>query len=127
MLKLAAGLFVLLAVSNLLKPFQLLGDEVGFVLFGTRLSGTANAVAGPLFGLYLLAYSWAILTMSRVALSMGIAYAAYVTVNLFLFYYLAEKPQGAGYMVFGLVYAAVALSVSWGAVWQLLKASGDLG
>ena len=39
-------LFAVLAVSNLLKPLQPLGDETGFVLFGTRLTGTANLIAG---------------------------------------------------------------------------------
>ena len=39
-------LFAVLAVSNLLKPLQILGDETGFVLFWTRLTGTANLIAG---------------------------------------------------------------------------------
>ncbi|SVD66667.1 uncharacterized protein METZ01_LOCUS419521, partial [marine metagenome] len=67
-LKIFAALFAILAITNLLKPFQLLGDETGFVLFGTRLTGTANAVAGPLFGVFLLVYAWLIFTQNHVAL-----------------------------------------------------------
>ncbi len=125
-LKIFAALFAILAVTNLLKPFQLLGDETGFVLFGTRLTGTANAVAGPLFGVFLLVYAWLIFTQNHMALPVGIAYAAYVVVNLVLFYYRTETPGGLGYLIFGVVYAAVAIGVSAGAVWQLLKAGGEL-
>ena len=48
-LKVFAALFVLLAVSNFLKPLQL-SDDVGFVLLGQRLDGTANMIAGLLGG-----------------------------------------------------------------------------
>ena len=44
LLRVAAVLFALLAVSNLLKPVQLWGVHTGFVLFGHRLSGMANAL-----------------------------------------------------------------------------------
>ena len=57
LLSIFAMLFAVLAVSNLLKPVQILGEETGFVLFGTRLTGTANLIAGPLAGAYLLAYA----------------------------------------------------------------------
>jgi len=56
LLRAFAVLFALLSLSNLLKPFKL-SPEVGFVLLGTRLSGTANAIAGPLFGIYLAVYA----------------------------------------------------------------------
>ncbi|MEO2137626.1 MAG: hypothetical protein ABGY28_09255, partial [bacterium] len=57
-LRVFALLFGLLAISNFLKPLQL-SPDVGFVLFGTRLEGSANAIAGPAFGLYLAAYALA--------------------------------------------------------------------
>lgn len=125
-LKIFAALFAILAVTNLLKPFQLLGDETGFVLFGTKLTGTANAVAGPLFGVLLLVYAWLIFTKNPMALPVGIAYAAYVVINLVLFYYRTETPGGLGYLIFGVVYAVVAVGVSAGAAWQLLKAGSEL-
>ena len=55
-LSIFAVLFVLLALSNFSKPL-LADNQVGFVLFGHRLAGTANALAGPLFGLCDLAVS----------------------------------------------------------------------
>ncbi len=70
-----ALLFALLAVSNFAKPLEL-GPTPGFVLFGRRLSGTANEIIGPLFGLYLLAYATGIWRLRRWALPMGVLYAA---------------------------------------------------
>lgn len=111
-----AILFALLAISNLSKPLQL-NSEQGFVLFGERLHGTANAVAGPLFGLYLLVYAAGIWGLRRWALPMGVAYALYVTVNLVLFRLRTTPPADTvGYQAFVVVYAVVALGCAWGAV-----------
>src|SRR5437762_10021803 len=78
-----AILFGVLAVSNLLKPLQMGGPEhTGFVFFGQRTTGTANAILGPLFGIYLLVYAVGIWRLRRFALPMAYAYAAYVIVNL---------------------------------------------
>jgi hypothetical protein len=118
-LTILAILFGILAVSNLLKPLQLLGPETGFVLFGERLTGTANAIAGPLFGVVLLTYAVGIWTMQRWALPLGRLYAAYVIANLVLFTFRTPSPPGIGYQIFGLVYAAVAIGCSVGA-WYLL-------
>ena len=122
-----AVLFALLAVSNFLKPLQIGGSRTGFVLLGQRLTGTANAILGPLFGLYLLVYAAGIWRMRRYALAMGWAYAAYVVVNLLLFNVLTPRPPGAGYLVFGLVYVGVAVGVSSGAAWALTKRKDALG
>ena len=123
-----AVLFAILAVSNLLKPFQLVGDQTGFVFFGRRLSGTPNAILGPLFGLYLLVYAVGIWQRRRWALPMGIGYAAYVVANLVLFNFRTPPPPGAGagYRVFGLVYALVAITVSAGTAWMLTQRSEEL-
>ena len=67
-LTIAAVLFGLLGVSNLLKPFQIGGAETGFVFFGQRLAGMANTIIGPLFGLTLLAYAIGIWGLRRWAL-----------------------------------------------------------
>jgi len=115
-LTLMAVLFAILAVSNLMKPLQLGGAQTGFVFLGQRLAGTPNAIAGPLFGLYLLVYALGIWNMRRFALPMGAAYAAYVVVNLILYSVRNPRPPGAGYVVFGVVYALVAIGVSAGAV-----------
>lgn len=117
-----AVLFLLLAISNLLKPLQLGGAQTGFVFLGTRLDGTANLIAGPLFGLFLLAYAGSIYFLRRQALILGCVYAVYVTLNLVLFSWLTPVPDTIGYKLFGLVYTVVALGGSWGAVRALLEA-----
>jgi hypothetical protein len=124
----AAVLFALLGVSDLVKPLQLLGDRTGMVLFGRRLAGTANAVWGPLFGVFLLAYATAIWRMRRAALHMGRAYAAYVLVNLALFPFRTPAPPdaGMGERVFGLVYAVFAIGVSAGTAVALGRRQADL-
>jgi hypothetical protein len=120
-LTVAAVLFALLAVSNLLKPLQLGGAQTGFVFFGARLSGTANTVAGPIFAVILAAYATGIWRMRPWALPLGVAYALYVTANLLLFPLRTPSPPdvGAGYKVFVAVYAVVALGVSWGTAYLL--------
>jgi hypothetical protein len=120
-LTVCAVLFGLLAVSNLLKPLQLGGAQTGFVLFGERLDGIANTIAGPLFGLFLAVYAAGIWGLRRFALPMAYAYAAYVLANLVLFTVRTPTPPGLGPLVFGVVYAAVAIGVSVGAV-LLLRA-----
>ena len=124
-----AVLFALLAVSNFLKPFQFGGAEhTGFVLFGKRTTGTTNLVAGPVFGIYLALYAAGIWNMRRYALPLGIAYMAYVMLNMVLFPIRTPQPldAGAGYRVFGIVYAAVAIGVTAGAVWQLNRRRAHL-
>jgi len=119
LLRIFAVLFGLLAVSNFLKPLQL-GADVGFVLLGQRLSGTANLIAGPLFGAYLLTYAIAIWRQKRYALPMGRAYAAYVLANLILWNF--RRPEGAdSSLAFALTYMAIALGVSWGAAFLLAR------
>ena len=116
-----AVVFGLLAISNFLKPLQLGGSHTGFVFLGQRLSGAANAVIGPLFGLYLLVYAIGIWRMRRWALPMAWGYATYVVVNLLLFNVRTPRPPGTGYLIFGLVYMVVAVGVSSGAAWALSK------
>src|SRR5207245_4918747 len=100
-----ALLFGLLAVSDLAKPLEASlggGLRPGFVLFGHRLSGTANAVVGPLFGLYLLVYAAGIWRMRRWALPIGVVYAIYVIVNLTLFTFRDPEPMHEG-VLFGVI------------------------
>ena len=125
-LTVCAVLFGVLTLSNLLKPLQLGGEHTGFVLFGTRLSGTANAIAGPLFGLYLAAYAAGIWRMKRYALPLGQAYAAYVILNLILFNLRNPVPPGSGYLIFGVVYSTVAIGVSLAAAILLARRKAAL-
>jgi len=118
-----AILFGVLAVSNALKPLQLLGDNTGFVLFGGRLSGGANAIAGPLFAAFLAVYAYGIWTMRRFALPMSHAYAAYVILNLILWNMRSTEPTP---VLFGIVYATVAIGVSLGAAIALTRRKAEL-
>jgi hypothetical protein len=127
-LSVLAVLFGVLALSDMLKPFQLVGDQTGFVFFGKRLSGTPNAIVGPVFGLLLLAYAIGIWRRRAWALPLGIAYAAYVVVNLSLFNLRTPQPTnaGVGYRVFGIAYAVIAIGVSAGTVWLLSRRRAEL-
>jgi hypothetical protein len=125
-LSIFAVLFALLAVSNLLKPFKFGGDETGFMLLGSRLSGLANTIVGPLFGFFQLAYAYGIWTMKRFALPMGHAYATYVILNLILFNFRNTVPDTTGYKIFGVVYSAVAIGVSLGAAVLLTRRKAEL-
>ena len=115
MFTLFAVLFSLLAVSNLLKPFRLGSDETGFVLLGERLSGMANTIVGPLFGLFLALYAFAIWKRKRFAIPLGHAYATYVILNLILFQVKNVTPPGIRYVIFGIIYSLIAVGVSLGA------------
>lgn len=117
-----AVLFGMLAVSNLFKPLQLLGPQTGFVLFGERLTGGANAVAGPLFGIFLAVYAYAIWTMRRFAVPTSYAYAVYVALNLALWPFRGPQPTHWGFAL----YAAVALGVSVGAAIALTQRKHEL-
>jgi hypothetical protein len=121
LLSIAAILFTILAVSNLFKPFKLWGENTGFVLLGQRLDGAANAIVGPLFGLYLLVYAWGIWRQKWFALPMAYAYAVYVIVNLVLFISSQLASSGEGNLFFGLVYTVVAIGVSSGTALLLTK------
>ena len=63
-----------MAISNFGKPFAH-HPGVGFVFFGTRLSGAANTIVAPIFGIILAVYVYGILAMRKFALPLGIFYA----------------------------------------------------
>jgi hypothetical protein len=116
-----ALLMALLAVSNVSKPIgQALrpGSSAGLVFFGTRLHGLANAILGPLFGLFLGLYAWAVWNRRRIAVPIALAYAVYVPLNLILF--ARHPPPDSGGPVFAAVYALVAIGVSGGGALYLL-------
>ena len=87
-----AILFVLVAISNLLKPV-LADAQTGFVFFGHRLSGLANDILGPLSGIVLLSLAILIWRMRRFALPLAWLYAFYVAANIVLF--AIVDPSGA--------------------------------
>ena len=121
-----AILFGILAVSNFLKPFQFGGEQTGFVFFGSRLSGVANAIIGPLFGAFLAVYAYAIWNMRRFALPMAHFYATYVILNLILFSMRNTQPDTVGAKVFGIVYSTVAIGISLGSAVLLTQRKAEL-
>src|SRR5260370_25459446 len=121
-----AVLFVILGVSDILKPFHLEGATTGLVFFGKRLSGTADEILGPALGIILLFYAAGLWRMRRYALYLGYAYAGYVTINLVLFTVRNPPPASQSERIFGFVYVILALSFSWGTAIILSRRKTDL-
>jgi len=120
-----AVLFVLLALSNLSKPFQLSGD-VGFVFFGWKTHGIANAILGPLFGLILIVYAAGIWRMRRWVLPIAYAYAAYVILNLSLYTIRNAGAAGQPTTAFMIGYIVIAIGVSSGSAILLYQRRASL-
>jgi hypothetical protein len=120
-----AVLFAILALSNFSKPFHL-DPNAGFVFFGVKTHGIANAVLGPVFGLMLIVYAVGIWRMRRWVLPIAFAYAAYVILNLLLYSIRnagsRNQPPGA----FMLVYMAIAIGVSAGSAILLYRRRSEL-
>ena len=125
-LTILAILFAILAVTDILKPLHLEGPTTGLVFFGKRLSGTPDAILGPILGIILLIYAAGIWLMRRYALYLGYAYAIYVTINLVLFSARNPPPTSRGEMIFGLVYIVLALASSWGTAVLLSRQKENL-
>ena len=102
-----AILFVLLAISNFSKPLSH-SPGVGFVFLGDRLTGTANAILGPLFGVILLVYAYGIWAMRKFALPLAYIYVAWVIVNTVMF---SLKNPYTGNLPFIVVSIAVGIGV----------------
>jgi len=113
----------LMAVSNFWKPMAqhfAPDSNAGFVFFGHRLHGVANALVGPAFGAVLAAYAYGVWTRQRWVVPLAIAYAVYVPVNLVL--YTLNPPPGSDLpFVFMLLYAIVAIGVSGGGALHLYR------
>ena len=125
-LTILAILFAILAVTDILKPLHLEGATTGLVFFGKRLSGTPDAILGPILGFILLIYAAGIWRMRRYALYLGYAYAIYVTVNLVLFSVRNPPPTSRNDMIFGLAYIIFALAFSWGTAILLTRHKSEL-
>ena len=121
MLTFSAVAFALLGISNVMKPLS--GGRGHFVFFGTRLDGTPNAILGPLFGIILFVYAYGIWRMRRYSLYLAYAYAAYVTINGYMFQAKYPGEQGA---LAGIVLMIVVLTVVWGTAVILTRRSAEL-
>ena len=123
-LRVFAVLFALLAISNLTKPLEL-KPEHGFVFLGRRQRGASDLMLAPLFGTYLAAYAYGLWNARRFALPMGILYAGWVPLNMYLFTIRSPEEMGMN-SLFGVMYMIVATTVSIGAMIALLRSSNEL-
>jgi hypothetical protein len=110
-----AVLFVLLAISDFLKPIGLGRSEVasGIVEFGHRFHGLgANVILGILFGIFFLTYAYGLWNLRAWVLPISIVYAFYMPANAVLFW--AQQMPGRRSLAFIVVWLAVALTGSVG-------------
>jgi hypothetical protein len=119
-----AILFALMALSNFSKPLHM-SPNVGFVFLGTKLTGTANLIAGLAFGALLAIYAYGIWTMRRFALPIAHFYATYVILNLLLFT-INNRGTGLPPLAGWIGYILVAVGVSLGSAVLLTRRKGDL-
>ncbi len=124
LLRAFAVLFALLALSNFTKVLEL-KPEHGFVFLGRRLRGTPDLLVAPLFGAYLATYAYGMWNARRFALPMGILYAGWVPLNMYLFTIRSPEELGRN-SLFGVTYMIVATAVSVGAMVVLLRNSHEL-
>jgi hypothetical protein len=126
-LTMLAMLIALMVISDFHKPFAHHPGE-GFVFFGTRLSGAANKIVAPIFGIMLCVYVYGILAMRKFALPLGIFYAAYVILNmpLFILRYHGTAVMQEHSWAYLVPYPFVAIGVSSGAAWLLYRRRADL-
>jgi hypothetical protein len=115
----------LMAVSNLSKPFKM-SPNVGFVFFGVKLSGVANTIIAPLFGMLLAALAYGIWMMKRFALPIAHFYATYVILNLLMFTLRSYGTPAMPPLGFWILYIAVAVGVSMGAAIILTQRKAEL-
>jgi hypothetical protein len=108
-LTILAILFVLIALSNFLKPLS--GGRGHFVFLGMKQSGIANAILGPLFGLMQLVIAAGIWRMKRYTIGLGYAYTGYVVLNTILFNIRNPQPWDVKLIVFWFIYIAIGVGV----------------
>jgi len=120
-----AVLFTVLAISNFSKPFHL-DPNAGFVFFGMKTNGLANAILGPAFGLMLIFYAAGIWRMRRWVMLIADAYALYVILNLLLFSIRSAASRNQASAGFMLVYIAIAVGVSSGSAILLYRRRAEL-
>ena len=119
-----ALLYVLLAISDFAKPF-FHSPGVGFVFLGHRLTGTSNAIMGPLFGFLLLVYAYGIWTMLRWALPVAYIFTGWVIVNTVLYNHLHRSdPQPPLYFAIGSI--AIGLGIPIATAIILSRRSAEL-
>jgi len=117
-------IFVLLAISDFAKPLSH-SPGVGFVFMGHRLTGTGNAVMGPLFGVLLLIFAYGIWTMRRYALPVAYIFTGWVVVNMVLYSMNnSDTPQPS--LIFKMITLAIGIGIPLAAAIVLSRRSAEL-
>jgi len=119
-----ALLFVLIAISDFAKPLSH-SPGVGFVFMGHRLTGTGNAVMGPLFGVLLLIFAYGIWTMRRYALAGAYIFTGWVIVNTVL-YGLNNRDTPPPSLIFRLITLAIGIGIPLATAIILSRRSAEL-
>jgi hypothetical protein len=119
-----AVLYVLLAISNFSKPLSH-SPGIGFVFMGVRLTGTGNAIMGPVFGFLLLVYAYGIWTLRRYALPVAYIYTAWVIVNTVLFS-LKHRNEPQPSIAFAIVSIVIGIGVPLATAIILSRRQADL-
>ncbi|MGA7872780.1 MAG: hypothetical protein WCA22_17970 [Candidatus Binatus sp.] len=117
-----ALLFALLALSDFLKPFHIFAGD-GFVFLGTKLTGIPNAILGPLFGIFLLAFAYGIWAMRSYALQFAYIFLLWVMLNMALF---AAKNHGTQPLAASLVPVIIGVGIPLATAIILRRRSADL-
>ena len=115
--KLIAVLIVLRALTNLGKPFG-----GGFVVLGRLMHGVASTVVAPLFGLAMIFYAYGLWYARPWSLPLGVAYAAWATLNVVLFPVVEGLRPGITPVMYA-VFAVLGVAGPWLAVWLLVRAA----
>lgn len=82
-------------------------------------------VLAPIFGAYLAAYAWGLWNARRFALPLGIGYAGWVPLNMYLFTVRSPEELGTN-SLFGITYMMLAMAISLGAAIALMRSAQDL-
>jgi hypothetical protein len=116
LLRAFAALIALRATTNLFKPF---GAGSAFVFFRVMLRSHAGLWLAAAFGVAMLAYAWGAWNLRRYALPMGIAYAAFVVLNIPLFAIINDIPTTPVARAVEFAFLLIGVGVTTGAAYLL--------
>jgi hypothetical protein len=125
LLTVLAILFALAAIEDILKPLHLEGPTTGLVFLGTRLSGSANLVMSVVLAIFLASYAVGIWRMKKYALTLGLIYAVYVTLNIVIFS-IRYAGENNGSPAFQIGFTIGAIVLPWGSAILLWRRRHEL-
>jgi hypothetical protein len=126
-LTILALIFVVVAVTSILKPFAT-GPDAGFMLLGFRTDGVLEAIVARVHAALMLGLAYGIWGLKRYALYFLLVYTPYVLLNLILFSlrYEWHPPGDLSVSLFVVIYALIALGVPGGTAYLLSRRRPEL-